>query len=418
MLKLYPLSQAQLNFLTRSTARINVCEGPVRAGKNFVVNLRFKNYLKTEPYGNTKSDIAFCGATKDSVWRNFLKDLLALIPQKYWSYNSQRGKGRIFGRDFYVFSFLNADDFKVLQGATLGGAVVTEAVHCHKEFLNELLARCSVPGAKLFWDLNPASPTHYIYTDFLTNEDIIAAGDLIRFKFDFDSNLSLTEEYKASLKRYYVPGSLRYKRMIEGLWVAAEGVIYNAFSSDKHVIDPANIPDLELFWLPFDFGIQHPTVFGCLGRKGDKYYLIDEWKHHGDVDGRKTNTQYLKDMLEFMARFPARPHEIIKDPAPIAAAFNVELDQRLHDYSLVMADNALLEGIGTVQRKLENKEFFVSSKCVHTIRGFGSYSWDQKASARTGQDIPQKIDDDEMCMVRYGLHTTDSSYDPMAGWAA
>ena len=91
--KLYPFSQEQYHFLTRSTARINVCDGPVRSGKNFVENIRFKTYAKTEPYEDPKSPLAFCGASKDTAYRIILRDLFKLVGKKNYTYNRSNGSG-------------------------------------------------------------------------------------------------------------------------------------------------------------------------------------------------------------------------------------------------------------------------------------------------------------------------------------
>lgn len=409
--KIYPFSREQYQFLTQSIARINVCDGPVRAGKNFVENIRFKNYLKSEPYENPRGDIAFCGVTKESVYRNFLRDLFRIIGEKNYTFNRQLGRGTIYGREFQVFSFKDADDFKALQGCTLSGAYVTETAHCHPDFFNELLARCMLYGAMIFCDLNPASPTHWFYTDFLTNEKLLATGFLRRFQFNFDSNLSMTAEDKAFLMQSYVPGSLRFKRMIQGLWVAAEGVIFTAFDHARNTIDPLLIPHAESIWLPFDFGIQHPTVFGKFVQHKDSLYLADMFRHHGGDDDRKTNNDYIEHMRDFMAGIPDgsafEPNAIIRDPAPIAAAFNVQLGQEFDHIPQILANNDLLEGIDSVQLALQQGLLKVSlhPNCKPAIRGFGGYIWDKPASARTGNDVPLKKDDDEMCMVRYGVHT-------------
>lgn len=351
------------------------------------------------------------------MYRIILRDLFKLVGKKNYTYNRSNGSGTLYGREFYSFGFTDADDFETLRGLTLGGAYVTEATLCHEEFFNELLARCSgIPGALIFLDTNPAGPTHWLYSKFITNPELLAAGDVRRFRFTLESNLSLDEYTKASLKRFYVPGSLRYKRMIEGQWVMADGVIYTSFNYERNTLEPDQIPRCETLWLPFDFGIQHPTVFGQLGKHNNKYYLVDAYRHHGDVEGRKTNSAYIQDMREFIAGNPERsmlgfaapPQAIIRDPAPVAAAFNVELEEAFQDIALEMANNDILEGIGTVQRMLENKEFFVNRKLLDVIKGFGGYCWDKKASQRTGHDIPLKVDDDEMCMVRYGLHSLNA----------
>ena len=48
-----------------------------------------------------------------------------------------------------------------------------------------------------------------------------------------DDNLSLDEEVKARYRKMYV--GVFFKRYIMGLWVAAEGIIYDMFDEEKHV---------------------------------------------------------------------------------------------------------------------------------------------------------------------------------------
>lgn len=347
-----------------------------------------------------------------------MRDLFKLVGKKNYTYNRSNGSGTIYGREFYSFGFTDANDFQTLRGLTLGGAYVTEATLCHEEFFNELMARCSgIHGSSIFCDTNPASPTHWFYK-LITNEDLIANGDIRRFRFTIDSNLSLNEHDKATLKRVYIPGSLRYKRMIEGLWVMADGIIYTSFNYENNTIDPLLIPHAESIWLPFDFGIQHPTIFGQLTRHKDKFYLVDMYRHHGEVEGRKTATDYIEDMRKFMGKFPMPPDKIIKDPAPVSAAFNVQIEREFNHISQSLANNDVLQGIDTVQQALQTQSFFVSRhpNCEPAIRGFGAYAWDRKASQRTGQDIPLKEDDDEMCMIRYGLHSVQKASPVSDAW--
>lgn len=409
-----PLSREQQNFLDNSVYPINICDGPVRAGKNYVENIRVKTYLKTEPYGATDSWFLFAGSSKGSVVRNYLQDLFGSIPRSSYTYNSQSGMGRIFGRPFFVAGFDDAAAFKTIQGMTLGGALVTEAQLAHESFIDTLIARVSVEDALQFWDCNPVGPQHFLYEKYVGNTEAQALGQIGRFRFNFDSNLSLGWRYKENLKARYVPGSLLYQRMIEGLWVAADGIIYTAFNSDANVISPELIPVGKNIWVPYDFGIQHPTVFGKLIQHEGIFYLAAEKFHHGEVEGRKSSGQYIKDLKEFIAPFNARP-AIIQDPAPVSAAFNVDIEKHFDGYDIQLADNSVLKGINTVQYLLSERKLLISSDCKQTIKGFGSYIWDKRA-ANKGDDIPLKENDDAMCMLRYGCHTISESYDSYAGY--
>lgn len=91
--KLLDPSPEQLDFLLGSSARQNWAHGPVRAGKNHVLNIRFSELLATWPTGNEDSDVYLGGKSKDAVERIFLRDLLKWLGDGNWTYNKARGRG-------------------------------------------------------------------------------------------------------------------------------------------------------------------------------------------------------------------------------------------------------------------------------------------------------------------------------------
>jgi PBSX family phage terminase large subunit len=400
------LSLEQYEFLRDSTARINIAHGPVRSGKNFIENLRMLLYLKSEPHGDPTSDIAFCGTSKDAIFRIFLRDLFALSGPANYTYNRQNGSGTIFGRSFYSFGFRKSDDYERLRGATLGGALLTEATLCHPDFFNEILARLSVDGSKIFLDTNPAGPYHWLYTDYIMNEDLQASGLLKQFGFNFDSNLSLTNEYKDSLKAYYGPGSLWYRRMILGEWCMADGVIYQGFNPDIHTIDKDPVKT-DAQYIGMDYGTNNPCVFLDVRRKGQDWFVLNEYYHNGRQDGQKTDTEYGQDIQAFIAEH-GKPDKIIYDPS--ASSFRAEMRKR-KIHGLKAADNTVLDGIATVSSLLQAGRLHIHSRCVNTLREFGSYAWDKNAANR-GEDKPAKQHDHAMDALRYVLHTMKASKIP------
>lgn len=430
--ELYPLSKEQYEYLRDSTARINVAHGPVRSGKNFIENLRMLMYLKSEPFGKERSDIAFCGTSKDAILRIFLRDLFELAGPGNYTYNRQNGSGTIFGRSFYSFGFRKADDYERLRGSTLGGALMTEGTLCHPEFFKELLARLTHEGSKLFIDTNPAGPHHWLYSDYMTNQKLIDAGKIRSFGFTFDSNLSLSEEYKDGLKAYYGPGSLWYQRMIQGLWVMGEGAIYgHHYRPERNSCEPEDLPkQFDCLWASMDYGTTNPFNLGVWGDVGQVSYLIDEYDHDSAKDGEKTNGQYLLDISKFLldySNFYSMPiQELIVDPS--AASFKADLaDNATQDEAhnlwrslgipVIDAENDVEPGIKTVANDLSLGYIVACTRAKRFHAEVGVYAWDPRAQAR-GEDKPLKENDHAMDMVRYGRHTRRSSYNPLAAWAA
>ena len=63
--------------------------------------------------------------------------------------------------------------------------------------------------------------------------------DLAQFHFRLEDNWNLDPDYVANLKKEYT--GLWYKRFILGLWVQAEGAIYDMFHPEVHVV--RELPD-------------------------------------------------------------------------------------------------------------------------------------------------------------------------------
>jgi len=411
----------------------------VRSGKNFVINIRFAEALASEPFGNEDSDVAFCGMSKSTIYRVFLKDLFQWIGKDCYSYNKSDGTGRFtfrredgveISRDFYSFGYGDADSHENISGSTFGLAYSTEGIYGHEDFHRQLLARLSIEGSKFFGDTNPAGPHHWLWKKIINNRDLLDAGDVRAFAFNFDSNLSLGNEYKESLKREFGPGSLWYQRMILGLWVMAEGMIYaSVYNEDRNSCKPQDLPtEFDELWASVDYGTTNPFNLGLWGEARGKSWLIDEYDHDSATKGQKTNGQYLADISEFLGEYSKHYNlpisELIIDPS--AASFKADLEDyetddeghrawRALGISVRDADNEVEPGIKTVAGKMYRGEMVICTRAKRFFAEVGTYAWCPKAQAR-GEDKPIKKEDHALDMVRYGLHTRRNSYNAYAGY--
>jgi len=404
-------SKEQFELICFSNSKINIAHGPVRSGKNFAENIRIYKYLIQEPKDNIFSPIVFAGVSQNAVYRNILQDLFKLIGKNNYSYKENKGKGTVFGRDFYVFGFKDCDDFKALRGSTLGGALLTEGTLCHRNFFDELMARLSISGSKCFIDTNPDSPYHWLYQEFIINHDLKEQNILKEFPFNFDSNLSLDLEYKNSLKALYKEGSLLYKRMIEGKWVLAEGIIYDNFDDSKNTIDKNKLPKTyENLFIGIDYGTNNPCVFLLIGQKNDTYYVISEYYYDSSKElKQKTDEEYAKDLLGFIEKLEIK--KIFIDPS--ASSFIAELKNYPKLKRLIeKANNSVLSGIKKVSVLFNQKKIIISKSCVNLLKEIASYCWDTSAQAK-GEDKPIKKWDHAPDALRYCLYTLESK--PVSG---
>jgi len=151
------LSYQQYNVIANANAKINVLDGSVRSGKNFALNMRLAMYLKHEPVGDNDAFFCMAGTSKQTVYRNIIKDLAKLIPAADFKYSAHSGTGRAYKREFFVLSSKDDDDYKTLRGATLAGSILTEGSLANRKFFDELIARNSkgTPNPCILVDTNP-----------------------------------------------------------------------------------------------------------------------------------------------------------------------------------------------------------------------------------------------------------------------
>lgn len=371
--------------------RITVLSGSVRSGKTITMIPKFLQVIENAPEGLG----VIVGVSKDTIMDNVLRDLFETIGENSYKYNSGTGELKIGNRIIKVIGAKDAGSEKAIRGKTLAFAYVDELTLINKEFFYQLLNRCSLQGAKVFATTNPDSPYHYIYEQYINNPE---RSDMVElWTFTLDDNPNLPQEYKEFVSRAY--SGVFYDRMILGKWVIADGIIYDMFNPDMHVID--ELPDyFEEYNVAGDFGTQNPTAFGLFGKSGDKHYLIKEYHYCGREEKvQKTPEQYVKDYKDWVGDIYV--NNIVLDPSatPLIAAF-----ENAGYYNIKKANNDVLDGIQRVSEALNNERFYVHSSCENAIKEFGLYCWDTKAAQR-GIDTPLKINDHVSDLIRYYFNT-------------
>lgn len=396
-----PLSPRQLDFIENSTAKVNIADGPVRSGKTISCLVRWIEYVKTAPPGG---DLMLIGKTRDTLYRNVVSILERMLGPQRCRYNRGTGEFHMLGKIVYCVGAADARSEEKVRGSTLSGAYINEVTLVPESTFAQTVARCSVEGSKVFGDTNPDSPYHWLHKDWLLNEDVIRGGYLRRWQFQLDDNLALPDETKRALRALY--SGVFYKRMILGLWVAAEGAIFDMFDEDVHVVDKLPGAPIHTYLVPIDYGTANPTVFLKLAVVRDrvanleKVYGVGEYYYDSRARMRqKTDTEYSADLKAFIRGISPT---VYLDPS--AASFRAQL-RKDGVRNLKDADNAVLDGIRVVASFLSNNRlFFLRGATPNTLKEFPSYVWDP-AAQKKGEDAPLKQNDHCMDALRYGVYT-------------
>ena len=333
------------------------------------------------------------GKTERTLKRNVLNPMAKALGSDF-DYSQGAGEIKIFDRLIYVVGANDERSSDKIRGSTIAGSYGDEITLWPESFFTMLLSRLSVTGSKFFGTTNPDSPYHYLKKKFIDRKNEL---DLEVFHFELDDNITLDPAYVAALKLEYT--GLFYKRFILGLWVAAEGAIYDMWDEDIHVFKGKIPTNYDHYTVSVDYGTSNPCVFGLFGHYNNgRADLIKEYWHDSKKKRQKTDGDYADDLEKFIDGYKLRM--IYSDPS--AASFIAELRKRRHKVQL--ANNDVLNGIRCVSSRLSSLLFRVHESCTNSIKEFSGYVWDDKASKK-GEDKPVKENDHAMDMIRYFLYT-------------
>jgi PBSX family phage terminase large subunit len=417
--ELAPLQGKQREAVRLCTSRINIFEGSVRSAKTVSSLLAWLKFVRTAPPGN----LLMAAKTGDTLKRNVIDLLTEMLGPARCVFNIGTRELLLLGRKVYVGSANDERSAAKLAGLTLLGAYCDELSTWPESYFRMLGTRLSEPSARLYGTTNPDSPMCWLKTGYLDRakvhltrdgqvlvSDDPDALDLARLSFVLADNPHLSPEYVKALSAEYT--GLWRKRYVEGLWVIAEGAIYDMFDVDKHVVDVC--PVIKR-WIccSIDYGTTNPFDAILIGVGIDRrLYAVAEWRWDSSARRRQlTDLEYSVKLREWLAsvRFPGSmlhgvtPERIVVDPS--AASFRVQLFQdRMQP---VLADNEVLDGIRLVSSLLSSGRLLIHKSCTNLIDEMQSYCWDEKAAAK-GQDAPVKVNDHSADSLRYGIATTRS----------
>jgi len=378
----------------------------VRSGKTVASSLAWINYLAHSP----ESVFIMSGRSQGSLFRNVIGGefgLLAMLGNEA-EYRTNREGNRVLlintpngVKQCYCFGANDARAYGPLRGLTAGGWYADEINMHDRLFVEEALRRTIISrDRKHFWTLNPDTPKHYIYTDYLDKYQQEGLPGFHLWHFTLEDNLAITPERKAELVAQY--SGVFYDRYILGLRVVAEGVIYGAALSPENYYTqetrPQGLEYLAQRTIAVDYGTTNPCVFLDIFDDGDVLWVDREYYWDSKREKReKENAEYADDFLAFQAAYPDHPGSALVDPS--ANSFILTLRNR--GVLVREAKNDVLEGIRFVASLIKRRKMrFNRDTCPNTCQELHAYRWNEKAAA-LGVEEPVKENDHSCDPLRY-----------------
>lgn len=377
-----------------------ICDGAVRSGKTTCMSFGFLTWAFKS---FNEMNFALCGKTVRSAERNILRPLMGLsYTRKHYKmkYNSTAHMLEVTKGNrtnyFWIFGGKDESSYALIQGITLAGVLLDEVALMPQSFVNQALARCSVEGARYWFNCNPENPSHWFYQEWILDSSKKRAKHL---HFLMSDNPSLSAEKLSEYESFY-KGAF-YQRYILGLWVKAEGLVYPMFDKQKHVIDKYD--KRGQYYISIDYGTINPTAFQLWRVNFNDpmpVVLCKEYYYNSRSDEndhvQKTDEQYYKDLCEFANGYTIE--RIIVDPS--AASFKAVIKQ---DGKFIVRDanNDVLDGIRFTASMIASGVVHFHSSCVNLFAEFGAYVWDETK----GNDEVIKENDHAMDAMRYFMYT-------------
>lgn len=318
-----PLSEKHKAYILRGMdARMCVAEGAIRSGKTIDHCIMAAAYLETCPdkihlasgstIANAKLNIGVCnGFGLENLFRGRCR-------WGKYKENQALFLATQTGEKIVVFTGgKNSDSYKRILGNSYGLWIATEInEHYDSDDSRESFVKVA-NGRQLaavrpytLWDMNPCSPRHPIYTEYIDKYRDNGMKGYVYEHFTIRDNLSISEERQAEITAQYDPKTVWYRRDILGERCTAEGLVYPSFADtpEKYIIDEPP-PIIQYANIGVDFGgTKSGHAFTLTGfTPGYKdVVVLDEYYHNNTKEGRFNPDQLNAAFIDFVRRAQQR----------------------------------------------------------------------------------------------------------------
>lgn len=376
-----------------------ICDGSVRSGKTVCMADGFILWSMASFDGE---NFGICGKTIESLRRNVILNLRDWIGGVV-DIVEKRVENKLIISDgkhtntYFLFGGRDESSYTLVQGITLAGALLDEVALMPRSFVEQVIARCSVDGSKLWFNCNPEGPGHWFYQDWIRKTK---ERGVLHLHFTMDDNPALSQSIRDRYARMY--SGIFYKRYVLGQWVISDGAIYDMFDEAKNVYGDDKRP-IDLEWtgqrtIAIDYGTTNPMRFLDIYDYDGTLYVDREYSWDSRKEGRqKTDSEYGDDLERFAGKEACT---IIVDPS--SASFIAELRRR--DFYVLPANNEVLDGIRKTSTLIAKQKIMIHNSCACLLEEMGAYVWDDKSITR-GVDKPRKEMDHSQDALRYMVNS-------------
>lgn len=361
-----------------------IADGSIRSGKTIACIIGFLTWSQEMFEGES---FILAGKTMGALKKNVVRPMLQILEAWGWSYTYIRSgtDARIeIGSNVYYLYGANTEAAQdALQGLTAAGAYLDEAALFPRSFIDQAIGRCSVDGWKVWMNCNPEGPHAYIKEEFI---DKTTEKRVYRLHFVMDDNLTLSVDRKEAYRRAWSPGSVFYKRFILGLWVAADGLIYQQFADNvkQYLVDPKWMKENEIIYatIGVDFGgtkSAHSFTLTGFTRGYKQVAVLDEYYCKERINPK----QLQDDFIDFVRRAQSKykVYEAYCDSAEQTLIAGLEMACAQAHVGIDIKNaikGSINDRIAFYNSLIAQNRWKIMSHCKHIIEAFENACYDDK----------------------------------------
>lgn len=294
------------------------------------------------------------------------------------------------------------------------------------EMLDTRLRNGRISFQQLMADCNPDKPTHWLKHRSDSGKTLMMFSEHRDNPVLFDEHGQPTEFGRTYLDKLNNLSGVRKLRLCDGIWAAAEGLVYEDFDPNVHLVDRFDIPrEWNRYWT-VDFGYTNPFVcqFWAEDPDGRLFMYREIYMTRRTVDKHAEKIAHL--VMDNAEKLGGTWSGMWKEPQPVDIICDHDAEGRaVFERELGMstknAHKAVTEGIQAVQGRLaaagdgKPRIYFLRDSLVEkdpelddlkkptcTIDEITGYIWDDK-----GKEVPVKKDDHGMDATRYMVADVD-----------
>lgn len=372
------------------THRFKVINCGRRAGKSYLVSVKLLDFATKHPKSNVWYVSPNYKQSKSIMWTM----LLEIIPK--WAISkTNETELTIALKNGSEILLKGAQEPDTLRGVRIDFCCFDEVAFIDKwEEVWKVMRPTLVDSKAECWFISTPNGLNH-FKDLYELKD----PDYQRFHFTSYDNPYISKEEIDKVRSEMTDDAFAQEFL--GEFRKMSGLIYKEFDRAKHMVDIPRLDTNFTFTRSLDFGFAHKSALGyfAISSTGQEIYMYDGTYQSGLIESQIADIVHIKDA----GRYITNP---VADSAQPMSIQQLE-ELGVHFNPVVKGTDSVKNGIVKVAELLKVRAdtgrptLMFNKNLTWVADEFERYRWMEDRTGNQIKEVPYKVDDDAMDMIRY-----------------